>query len=109
MTVFDWNAELNAADRDALIDRCAHLVAERNMALPAILFLEMHRPLGALAAQSLILASGFLAPLVGPQRVRQMARLLESPDSVERLIARIEALALPEPPSPLDMPRPEKG
>jgi acyl-CoA reductase-like NAD-dependent aldehyde dehydrogenase len=109
MAAFDWDAELNPADRDALIDRCARIVADHKMGLPAILFLEMHRPLGSLAAQSLILASGFLAPLVGPQRVREMARLLESPDSIERLIARIEALSLPEQPAHAELPQPEKG
>jgi hypothetical protein len=90
---FDWDAELSAADRDALINRCARLVAERGLTTPAILFLEMHRPLGFLAGQSLILASGFLAPLFGPQRVQQLSRLLQSRDSVDRLIARIESLA----------------
>jgi hypothetical protein len=92
MTAFDWDAELSDTDRDAMIEKCARLVVERGMATPAILFLDMHRPLGFLAGQSLILASGFLAPLVGPQRLQQMSRLLQSPDSVARLIARIETL-----------------
>ena len=92
MPAFDWDAPLTDAERDSLIDRCARLAVTRGLAAPTILFLELHRPIGFLAGQSLILASGFLAPLFGPQRIREMARLLESGDNVSRLIARIEAL-----------------
>jgi len=94
MLGFDWDAPLGDDERDALIEKCAGIVVKRGLTTPAVLFLDMHRPLGFLAAQSLILASGFLAPLFGPVNVRQMARLLESPDNADRLIARIESLSL---------------
>lgn len=93
MPAFDWDAALTDSERDELIEKCARLVVTRGMTAPAILFLELHLPVGFLAGQSLILASGFLAPIFGPQRVRQMARLLESRDNVQRLIARIDALS----------------
>jgi hypothetical protein len=94
MPGFDWDAPLSDTDRDALIERCARIIVQRGLATPAILFLDMHRPLGFLAGQSLILASGFLAPFVGPLRVQQMSQLLQSRDGVERLIARIEMQAV---------------
>ncbi len=91
---FDWDAELTEEQRDTLIENLAQRVARHRMQMPAILFLEMHKPIAFLAGQSLLLGSGFLAPLFGPQNVQRLAKLLESRDNVERLIRRIEALSL---------------
>ena len=91
MTTFDWDAELTDAQRDALIDHLAQQVGARKLQTPAILFLEMHKPLAFLTGQGLLLSSGFLAPLFGPKNVQQYARLLESRDNIERLIRKIEA------------------
>ena len=92
MTTFDWDAELTEAQRDALIDHLARQVGARKLQTPAILFLEMHKPLAFLTGQGLLLSSGFLAPLFGPKNVQQYARLLESRDNIELLIRKIEAL-----------------
>ncbi|HZP85165.1 MAG TPA: hypothetical protein VFB21_26315 [Chthonomonadaceae bacterium] len=90
---FDWDAPLPDSARDAMIESLAQKVARRNLHLPAILFLEMHRPLTFFASQGLLLSSGFLAPLFGPQNVQRYAKLLESRENVERLLQRIEELA----------------
>ena len=89
---FDWDAELSEEQRDALIDKLAGQVDKRRMHLPAILFLDMHKPLAFLAGQGLLLSSGFLAPVFGPRNVQQYAKLFESRDNIERLIQRIEEL-----------------
>jgi hypothetical protein len=91
---FDWDAELSPEKRDDLINKLAAQVDKRRMHLPAILFLDMHKPLAFLAGQSLLLSSGFLAPLFGPQNVQQYAKLFESRDNIERLIQRIEELTI---------------
>ena len=88
----DWDAPLNETDRDAMIETLAGEAVKRGMATPAILFLEMHKPLGFLAGQTLIFGAGFLAPVVGPKNLQKWAKLIESPDDVERLIRRIETL-----------------
>ena len=69
----------------------AQKVAQRGLFVPAILFLEMHKPVTFLAGQGLLLASGFLAPVFGPQNVQRFAKLLESRENIERLIRAIEA------------------
>ena len=89
---FDWDAELTNEQRDGLIEKLASQVDARRMHLPAILFLDMHKPLAFLAGQSILLGSGFLAPVFGPQNIQQYAKLLESRDNIERLIRRIEVL-----------------
>src|SRR5947209_14552796 len=93
--MFDWDAELPDDRRDELIDQMARIVTRRGLQLPAILFLEMHKPLTYLGSQAIILGSGFLAPLFGPKNVQQVAKLFETRANVERLIARIEELSAP--------------
>lgn len=90
MNGFDWDADISDADRDAMIDSLAERVARHQMQVPAILLLDMHRPLAYLAGQSLLLGSGFLAPLFGPKNVQQYSRLLQSRENIELLITRIE-------------------
>ena len=93
MPVFDWDAELTEEQRDGLIDRLAKQVDARRLHVPAVLFLDMHKPLAFFAGQGLLFSSGFLAPLFGPQNVQQYAKLLESRDNIERLIRRIEEMS----------------
>ncbi len=88
----DWDAPLPDAERDALIEMLAQKVHGRGLHAPAILFLEMHRPIAFLTGQSLVLGSGFLAPLFGPQNVQKYSKLLEDRANIERLVQRIEEL-----------------
>jgi hypothetical protein len=90
--MFDWDAELSDEERDALIEKLAQKVHGRGLYTPAILFLEMHKPVTYLASQSLILGSGLLAPLFGPKQLQQFSKLLEKRQNVERLVNRIEEL-----------------
>ncbi|GDX40329.1 hypothetical protein LBMAG21_06210 [Armatimonadota bacterium] len=92
MPITDWDAEISAEERDTLIDTFAKKVDERGLHVPAILFLEMHKPFTFLASQSLILGSGFLAPLFGADKVQRYAKLIESRGNVELMIRRIEEM-----------------
>ena len=89
----DWDSELTSDERDALIEKIATGVIRRRMETPAILFLEMHKPLSFIASQGLIVASPLIAPVVGFDNVQIATRLLEKRDNVERLIRRIEDMA----------------
>jgi len=101
MLNFDWDAELPDEERDAMIEKFAQMVDTRGLHVPAIWFLELHKPLSFFASQSVLLGSGFLAPVFGPQKVQQFAKLLESRDNVELLIRRIEekSVAVKNPPA----------
>jgi hypothetical protein len=94
MLNFDWDAELPEEERDAMIEKFAEMVDARGLHVPAIWFLELHKPLSFFASQSVLLGSGFLAPLFGPHKVQQFAKLLESRDNVELLVRRIEEMSL---------------
>ncbi len=92
MLGFDWDAAITDEERDEMIESLAQKVHQRGLHTPTILFLEMHKPFTYLASQSLILGSGFLAPLFGAGNVHRYAKLLESKENVERMICRIEEM-----------------
>ncbi len=75
--------------REQLIDDLARRAARAHVTAPAILFLEMHKPLAFLGAQFLWAAQPFLALRFSHADVQEIARLLEDPGSVERLIERL--------------------
>ena len=89
---WDWDEELTTEQRDTLIERLASRVVKHKMQMPAVLVLEMHKPFAFLAGQSLLLGSGFLAPLFGPENVRRYSKLFEDRANIERLMERIEEL-----------------
>lgn len=89
----EFAEELSAEDRDAFIEELAHKVVDRRMETPAIMFLEMHKPISFVASQAAIVASPFLVPLFGRDGVARYSRLFSSRENVELLIQRIEELA----------------
>ena len=78
--------------QQAVVERLCNEVVRRGLATPALMFLEMSRPLNFLGAQAL----HFLAPIVALLREGdahvQLASFLERRDSIEYLCRRIEEL-----------------
>lgn len=87
-----WEDELTDEQRDAILERIAQEIVRRGMAAPAVLFLELNKPLSFVASQSLIVLTPFLAPFVGIDNVHRYSQLLEKRENVERLIERIEQI-----------------
>ncbi len=85
--------QLTPEERDKLVDELAQKIVDRRMETPAIMFLEMHKPVTFLASQSILVASPFLVPLFGAEGVQRYAKLFSSVDNVELLIERIEEFA----------------
>lgn len=85
--------EDDAARQAEFIERLARAIIARRLETPAVFFLEMNRPLGFLASQGVLLALPMLGLLVDPAEVERYARVLDSPENLDRLIARIEELA----------------
>jgi hypothetical protein len=86
-------AALSDADR-ALLDELADAIVARRMTTPAIFFLESVKPIGFVGSQTMI----FLRPLIAiawrePARWDQLQRVLERRESIELLVARLEARA----------------
>ncbi len=90
----EWYTEVTPEERDRVIETVAGGITRRGMETPAILFLEMHKPISFFASQGLIVTSPFIAPFIGLENLRIAARLMEKRENVELLIQRIEELAI---------------
>jgi acyl-CoA reductase-like NAD-dependent aldehyde dehydrogenase len=94
MAQFDWDRELTTEERDQMITQVAEAIVKRGMATPAILFLEMNKPLAFLSSQALVVSAGFLAPIVGLANLQKFSKLVQSRGNIERLMRRIEDLSV---------------
>lgn len=89
----DLNTPLTDQEKNEVIEGLAKKIAGRRLETPAVLFLDMHKPLSFLASQSLLVAMPFLAPVFGAQGVADLSKLLAERDNVEALIQRIEEMS----------------
>ncbi|HEX7593794.1 MAG TPA: hypothetical protein VF429_06450 [Anaerolineae bacterium] len=70
------------------------------MTAPAILFLEMHKPLAFLGAQLLWIAQPFLSIGLNNADLSDLITVIEDRAGVEELIERLEARQTDSPASP---------
>ena len=84
-------AEPTMEQRGAADAVCREIV-RRRLTTPALLFLEMSRPLNYLGAQALHFFAPFVSVLTTGDGHRHFARFLEQRGSVDFLCARLEQL-----------------
>ena len=77
------------ARKNDLIDDLARGIVARRLESPALLFLELNRPMGFLYSQAALFFRPFLALCVSPTRVDAAAEVLADRDAVDRLLDRI--------------------
>jgi hypothetical protein len=89
--VFDfWDQELTLEQEEALLEKAAAAVEKRKMVAPAIMVLEMHKPLAFIGASAAVAFAPFIVPFLGYDAVHDYSRLLKKPGNVERLIRKLE-------------------
>ena len=92
--MFDQIGEpLSPEEVAEVADDVAQHIVKRGLITPAIMFLEMNKPITFLAGQGLVVAMPFIAPFLGAEKVAKFSRFLHKPENVEKLIQRIEELA----------------
>ena len=84
---------LDPKRREQLIEQLIQRAERWGITSPAILFLEMNKPLAFLSAQMLWAAQPFLSFWWRDKDLRDLALLLEDRASVDALIARLESSA----------------
>jgi len=77
---------------ELLTDRIAYRVIRHGLALPAIMLLEMHKPLAGVGGALIHVFAPGLDWILGDQNTEDLALLLSDRERVERLISRIEGL-----------------
>ncbi|MCS7191211.1 MAG: hypothetical protein NZ843_06375 [Fimbriimonadales bacterium] len=87
-----WKEPLSEAQKQELIDALATQIVRRGLSSPAILFLELHKPLAFIGSQAGIVFSPFLAPFFGFDKVDLYTQLLSDRENWDRLVERIEEL-----------------
>ena len=88
-------SETVLAERDAeqLLEKAAQVIVKRGMEVPAILFLEMHKPLANLIGHAVWVTMPVWALFFGVATTNEIGALLSDPERIERLIQRIEELS----------------
>jgi len=87
----DLRSPASESEREKVLEGVVTRIAKYRLQTPAVLLLEMHKPLRSLAWQATHFVSPLLAPILGVSRMEDLAWLFSSPDNLERLIAKIEA------------------
>lgn len=85
-----WDKELTEEETEALLDKAAFEVKRRKLTAPAIIALELNKPLAYVSSQASIVFAPFLVPIFGYKFVHDYSRLLSSRDSIERLLHKLE-------------------
>ena len=87
--------EIMLSERNAeqLLEKAAQVIVKRGMEVPAILFLEMHKPLANLIGHAVWVTMPVWALFFGVATTNELGALLSDPDQIERLIQRIEELS----------------
>jgi hypothetical protein len=83
--------------RGQMIEGVSRRIAGMGMTAPAILFLEMYKPLAFLGAQLLYAFQPLLNVGLDDADLREFALLLENPGAVEQLIDRLASTKAEQP------------
>ena len=84
---------LSEEETEKFVNDVATAIIKRRLETPAVLFLEMNKPLSYIIGQGLIVTMPFLGPIIGQDRIARFSRFLQARDNVERLIQRIEDMS----------------
>ena len=75
-----------------MTDKIAQRINRHGLTIPAIMFLEMHKPLAGVGGAIIQLAAPGLDWIFGERNTEDFATLLSDREQVERLMSRIEEL-----------------
>ncbi len=76
----------NQAQLEPIADR----IYRAGLSIPAIFFLELHKPLTTLTHTSVSISAPLVEPFFGQQRFKSIMQFLESRESAEQLIQLLE-------------------
>ena len=76
------------------IDALAKRVSELGLEMPAVFFLEMHKPFASLFYHTSLFFEPLAAPLFGTERYTQVKDFLSNRDNIEQLISSIETYSI---------------
>lgn len=76
----------------ALLDRFAHLLADRGLATPAVFLVESLIPLGFLASQLVHAMTPIMGMVASPDDIERLARVLEREETPALFVDRLRLM-----------------
>jgi acyl-CoA reductase-like NAD-dependent aldehyde dehydrogenase len=86
-----WSDELTPEKETDLLRRAARDIKRRKMETPAIMALEMHKPIANTLASGAVVFAPFLVPFFGFDKVNEYSQLFSKRENVERLLELLES------------------
>lgn len=87
-----FNDKVAAPPNPAILTRVARKIVDRGMMVPAILALEMMKPLAFIGSQTMVFFGPILTAFVRAETYYELTELLEDYHNVEFLVCEIERL-----------------
>lgn len=75
------------------LERVAEAIARRGLTVPAVMLLELHRPLAPLASQAMVVGWPLLAPLLGLRRFDEVRDILADRERFDAFVTLLGAKA----------------
>ena len=89
----DLDTPITGEKLNEVLDMISKKIVDRGLEAPAVLFLEMHKPLSYIASQSVMVAMPLLGPFLGAQTMADFSKILKDRENIDLLITRIEDMA----------------
>lgn len=86
-----WDKPLSDEDKTNLVQRLSQEIKKRHLETPAILFLEMHKPLANVVGHAAVAFSPFIMPFLGFKTVDEYSQFFSDRSNVEMLIQELES------------------
>lgn len=87
----DWDEELTEEETESILAKAEREIRRRRLETPAIMALELHKPLANVGANALVVFAPFSVPFVGYDNIRDLSRLIRKRENIEKLIQRLES------------------
>lgn len=75
------------------IEEIAGFIHKKKLEVPAVMFLELNKPLSLFYSSMFLVSTPVLGAFLGPDRMKKLYLLMEDRNNIEKLIQRIETLA----------------
>lgn len=89
-----FEEELTPERELELLEQAHAEIKKRKLDFPAMMFLQLQRPLAGVTGQAAIVFAPFIVPFTGFDRLNDFGRLLKKPDNVDKLIEMLESEAV---------------
>lgn len=86
--------EISEDERDRIIEAVAREIVRRGFTTPALLFIELSKPINFIASQLLMALDPLVSSILTSSDYRKFSLLMENDENIERLLQAIERISV---------------